>query len=87
METAKLTQCRRTARVTSRFKGLYLLFIMGLIVADKKIREHLALTDTGICCKCILLILDAFLNALPVKLVWVSDSLQLYVHLLDGNNI
>lgn len=87
METAKLTQCRRTARVTSRFKGLYLLFIMGLIVTDKKIREHLALTDTGICCKCILLILDAFLNDLPVKLVWVSDSLQLYVHLLDGNNI
>lgn len=60
---------------------------MGLTVADKKTRKHSALIDPRICCKCILLIPDAFLNDLPVKLVWESESLQLYVHLLDGNNI
>lgn len=43
--------------------------------------------NNRICCKCILLIPDAFLNDLPVKLVWVSDSLQLYVHVLDGNKV
>lgn len=74
METATFTQCRRIAGVASGFKGLYLLFIMGLTVADKKARKHSALTDIGICCKCILLIPDAFLNDLPVKLVTVCSS-------------
>lgn len=84
---AKCTQCRRIEGVASRFKGLHFLFNLGLTVADKKTRKHSALSDTGICCKCILLIPDAFLNDLPVELVWVSDSSQFYVHLLDGNNI
>lgn len=84
METVTFTQCKRIAGVASRFYSLHLPFIMGLTVADKKPRKHPVLTDSGICCKCILLMPDAFLNGLPVKFV---DSLQLYVHLLDRNDI